>query len=413
MNWLAIILLAYPVLFTLQCAYNLVSNYLLARKYNLPWVFCPIHAQWVPWIVAGPIFFKQLRDYLPNFIFDRLRMTIYGWELHYKQTPHHRWGGKYKSFLLVNCGTPELWIGDPDLTEAIMKRNYDFRLSTLGAMIMGKFGSNLVISQDATWQRQRKFIAPNINERVAATVFQESKTQAETMMDFFTRAKALTDDSAESLKRIAINVLGAAGYGQRRDWTPGKDNDKAPPGFHVTYMQAMRLLMDNLVEMAFLPTAMLLLPFMPDRLQKTGHSVKELAALTKILLEQSSTSTRASITSQIAQETSKAEKEKSSTTLHEDEIVGNLFVFSAAGTDTTANTMAYAMVLLAIHPEWQDWICEELDQVLADKGDDLEYNDVHPKLIRTLSIMVSFPASPLQTPTFTTRPQPANLTFSL
>ena len=49
------------------------------------------------------------------------------------------------------------------------------------------------------------------------------------------------------------------------------------------------------------------------------------------------------------------------------EILGNLFQFTAAGFDTTANTMAYAIKILAIETKWQDWIIEEIDSVLNDE----------------------------------------------
>lgn len=72
--------------------------------------------------------------------------------------------------------------------------------------------------------------------------------------------------------------------------------------------------------------------------------------------------------------------------------MGNLFVFTAAGFDTTANTMGYAMTLLAVYPEWQGWIVEEIDEVLADQAEgtegELEYNEIFPRLVRVLAVMV-------------------------
>lgn len=38
------------------------------------------------------------------------------------------------------------------------------------------------------------------------------------------------------------------------------------------------------------------------------------------------------------------------------EVLGNIFVINFAGHDTTANTLAYAVVLLAANPEVQDWV---------------------------------------------------------
>src|ERR1700712_4930554 len=63
--------------------------------------------------------------------------------------------------------------------------------------------------------------------------------------------------------------------------------------------------------------------------------------------------------------------------------------FTAAGFDTTANTMAYAVTLLAADPKWQTWIFEELDQVLpVDPTAEVDYKKVFPQLTRCLALMV-------------------------
>lgn len=78
--------------------------------------------------------------------------------------------------------------------------------------------------------------------------------------------------------------------------------------------------------------------------------------------------------------------------LTEDEIAGNLFILTAAGFDTTSNTMSYALVLLAAYPQWQAWIQAEIDAVLRDHDGHLaeeEYAKIFPRLTRCLAIMVS------------------------
>lgn len=50
-------------------------------------------------------------------------------------------------------------------------------------------------------------------------------------------------------------------------------------------------------------------------------------------------------------------------------------------------------MLLAINPEWQEWIAQELDTILNEKPlEDQKpvYADVFPKLVRCLALMVSF-----------------------
>ncbi len=57
------------------------------------------------------------------------------------------------------------------------------------------------------------------------------------------------------------------------------------------------------------------------------------------------------------------------------------------GFDTTANTMAYAIALLASFPEWQEWMQEELDQEIQPDAD-LNYESTYPVLKRCLATMV-------------------------
>lgn len=51
--------------------------------------------------------------------------------------------------------------------------------------------------------------------------------------------------------------------------------------------------------------------------------------------------------------------------LTESEIYRNIFVVNFAGHDTTAHTLALAVVLLAASPSVQDWISQELHCVLV------------------------------------------------
>ena len=83
--------------------------------------------------------------------------------------------------------------------------------------------------------------------------------------------------------------------------------------------------------------------------------------------------------------------------LTEDEIAGNLFIFTAAGFDTTSNTLGYAITLLAVYPEWQNWIQAEIDAVLRSpqggqsKDASLpDYSTAFPKLVRCLAVMVRY-----------------------
>jgi cytochrome P450 len=80
---------------------------------------------------------------------------------------------------------------------------------------------------------------------------------------------------------------------------------------------------------------------------------------------------------------------KVSTYLTEEEIMGNLFAFTIAGYETTSTTLAYAVMMLAIDPEWQDWIVHEIDKVTS-LHPEADYASIFPLLTRCLALMVRF-----------------------
>ncbi|KAK6503591.1 hypothetical protein TWF481_008604 [Arthrobotrys musiformis] len=81
--------------------------------------------------------------------------------------------------------------------------------------------------------------------------------------------------------------------------------------------------------------------------------------------------------------------EQNKNSLSDQEIMGNIFIFTSAGFDSTANTLAYALVYLVQNPRYQDWLFEEVDALIPSGSDEpLEYTNIFPKAIRCLSLML-------------------------
>ncbi|EJD03280.1 cytochrome P450 [Fomitiporia mediterranea MF3/22] len=53
--------------------------------------------------------------------------------------------------------------------------------------------------------------------------------------------------------------------------------------------------------------------------------------------------------------------------LSDEEIIGNCFVFTFAGHETTANTLVMTLSLLALHPDKQDWVYSSIKAVIGDR----------------------------------------------
>jgi cytochrome P450 len=230
-------------------------------------------------------------------------------------------------------------------------------------------------------QRQRRIIAPHLNEGIMATVWKESCLQAHSMIDYL--AHHTGGETLDGLRSVAINVLGSAAYGYSQPWSPGfaaslsnGNNDEKNWGTgRVAYFKTIALVVDSFIAAVLIPSSIKKLPFMPKELQFIGRQMERVPQYVKEIFDAHRTATKSpeseggensrkkdNVLDMLLQYSQNREKSTSTNGLYltEDEMSGNLWVFTAAGFDTTANTMGYAVMLLAAHPEYQDWIREEL-----------------------------------------------------
>ena len=219
----------------------------------------------------------------------------------------------------------------------------------------------------------------------------------------------VTHASIEGLRRIAINVLGAVGYGKPKRWSITED--PAPPGYKLGYMESLFVIINNLAAVVLIPTWIMCLPVFPTKVGKLATAAKEYPIHNRKMVAQERQSadptknTLMSVIVRLSDQEKEREKKANSTStpksrlyLSEDEIYGTMFVFTLAGFDTTANTMAFALVNLAVYPEWQEWMLEEIDSVIPACGEKPDYKECFPRLKRVLAVMVcpvNFPVFPL------------------
>ncbi len=56
--------------------------------------------------------------------------------------------------------------------------------------------------------------------------------------------------------------------------------------------------------------------------------------------------------------------EKGDGGLTDEELVGNIFIFALAGHETSAHTLVFVFAMLALYPEKQEWLREEIVEVM-------------------------------------------------
>lgn len=350
------------------------------------------------WTLFATPLLPVLRRILPASAVRVVELTAYGFEWRDKVAGRTRFRPGY---MIASPGYElDLFVEDPEIAGVILTRWREFPMDRMSKKFMGAVGPNMTSSDGKDWQRQRRLIAPMLNERIMDTVWNESVEQAGDMMEaFMGQDGGQTDRTVEGVRRIAFNVLQCIGYGMPQGWN---EPDPAPSkGHKMTYSQAIAELIEGLVLVAMIPAKLLAKPWLPDGIRRKGEAIFDFRKYTKELLamerELSKTSQepRNSMLNMLANisERNAESKENDSSlpknSLSDAEIEGNLYQFTLAGYDTTANTMAYAFVMLAAQPEWQDWIVEEIDHVSA-AAPGLSYREVFPKLGRVLALMVRY-----------------------
>lgn len=401
------------LVYSSSLVYRLLANLLDARKSGLPWLVIPWDQDHFVWMMTSVPLRPWLKKNAPKWIYDRLSLTIYGFEFHEKLRPFEQFAtpqGNDYSYAIVTPGKFEITTRDPEITAEILARPRDFVQVDLTALFMGKFGPNVLTTDGDAWARQRKVVASVINERISKTVFSESIHQTTSLL-----GEVVADGKAgettrifDMMKKITINVLSGAGMGTSVEWRDNA-NEKPSPGFKMTYIEAVKCVIDNVAGPIILPQWFLsnYPSFMPGykTLKALSYAIMEFPIHTRNLLDQERLRTvaahgeaRSNIMSQMLHASEQVDVDKKGIkALSEDEMLGNLFLFTAAGFDTTANTLAYALVLLSRYPEWQEWLFEEIDNIVpSDSTVDLDYATLFPNAVRVLAFMLEvlrlFPA---------------------
>ena len=269
------------------------------------------------------------------------------------------------------------------------------------------------------WQRHRKIVAPVLNERIMAAVWDESISQTRTMLSSFTTKSSstsspkdttgtvpnATNEIIEGVRTIAINVIGKTGYGTQQPWSstqepsPAAETDLKSSGYKLSFTETLIAVANNHILAVFVPSFFLCLGFLPKVVQTLGAATTEFPSYARDMIAEErrnpkgdNTLVAAMVKAADADVAPQKQKpgisSKVGRGLSEEEITGNLFNFTLAGFDTTAGTMAYAIMSLALEPKWQDWICEQVDEV-ARTCPDAGYQETFPKLTRCVALMVS------------------------
>ncbi|KLU90986.1 hypothetical protein MAPG_09511 [Magnaporthiopsis poae ATCC 64411] len=386
-------------LYAAKMAFDFLRTLAKARAIGLPIVFVPVDMTPTLWVIIGPHLRKPLQRILPPGLWRRISLTIFGWEFQEGLRPFEHFvpgdcgRDSAGSFVLVGLTSLQVWTADPVAASEITQRVRDFEIPRSHAPALGPYGPNVLSTNGERWAMHRKIVTGVLDERISRAVFEESSHQVAGLLDeVFASSSSSSNDNAltydterlfDTLKRVTIHVLLNVSMGAKVPWSSRHEPATPEPGYTMSHISSLLTTVVNLVGVGLLPVGILCawprwLPW-HDLMNLVGRARRELYRRSKSILDGEREKRRAEATAaeEAADDGGKrganimskllraSESADNGYGLTEDEMISNLFAVTAAGFETTAASLSFALVLLARYPLWQDWLLEEIDELSA------------------------------------------------
>jgi cytochrome P450 len=247
----------------------------------------------------------------------------------------------------------------------------------------------IIIQTDGqTWQKHRKVTAGAFNEQNNEAVWHESIQQAKDMVKYWAGKQAIRS-TADDTRTFSLHVLSSAGFGKSYPFQGHEE--RLSTDVSANYKDSLQTILDNCIALFILGTKVISKRWMPRKITDLHRAVVKFKAyMTEVYdAEKNAIADGTSASKNLMSALVRASQDHSDGGLSESEIYGNMFLFNFAGHDTTAHTLAFAVVLLSTQSTVQDWIHEELCHVLRERSEDeWSYADDFPRLKRCLAVML-------------------------
>ncbi|THW68239.1 cytochrome P450 [Aureobasidium pullulans] len=373
-------------------------NLAAAKQSGLPYVVAPVYGFNRFWLVTHRLWIPLLEKLPKSWTDPWLQFLDPEWTWLLRREPFKAIGSDI--FIVCSPGKNALFVADPEATTQIVTRRNDFPkpIEIYGSVDL--FGKNVVSTEGSIWRHHRKITSPPFTEKNNHLVWQESLHQAQSMMASLvgknSEGKGTVTDIAAATMRLSLHIISRAGFGRRLLWPHEEleENGQAgvvPEGHTMTYKDALSTLLENIIAVMLLPKWFLLnSPIKQNKVAyesftEWGKYMREMYLEKRAEVQAGEKREGMDLMGALVsgagikpdQDPEKADKQL----LTDDEILGNAFVFILAGHETTANTLHFAMLYLAMNWSTQKLLQDDLDEIFGDRPiDQWDYEQDVPKL---------------------------------
>ncbi|KAJ6564019.1 cytochrome P450 [Mycena capillaripes] len=258
-----------------------------------------------------------------------------------------------------------------------------FRKDLVGYEVVSVYGENMVATDGAAWKRHRAIAKPAFNDANNAFVWLQSTRVAN---EWFTHLRTLSRadnlikvDLVKDLTQVrpivspiyvALLILSSAAFGRHSSWAEDL-SAAAPPGHRIAFSPAVITAMDNLIAKVLTPnwayafSRRVHIPYLSSVLKETHESFDALRLHMLDLVSEArlwvsggkTVSMDAALLRNLVEANMDQESRNDRRKLTDEELLSNTFV------KTSAHSLSFAIALLALYPDVQQKIYEEVLKV--------------------------------------------------
>jgi cytochrome P450 len=357
---------------------GLRRNVAAAKASGIPYRVVALGHTVIVWLMIGEPVVRFLETILPASWQGQWLADIH---------PMQTWVRRYRPYeelgsdmmILVSPQWNWLAVADAEAIAQIVQRRNDFVKPTHFYAGLDLFGKNVITTEGQFWRHHRRIVAPPFNEQNNHLVWEESLHQAQNLMQGWTGKDGNDDAPVSTLvhdaMRLSLYVISKAGFGRSMKW-PGVEEDvRATPepgekaeSRSMTYTRTLDTLIRNIFLVIALPISLLRwAPFKLLREAAFAHDewVRQMSAL-YAEKEREMRETDSAGMDLLGGLIKAAGTTKGEPLLSQEEVMGNAFVMLVAGHETTANSIHFSLILLAMNISTQRHVQADLDAIVGD-----------------------------------------------
>ncbi|KAI5120962.1 hypothetical protein M0805_006635 [Coniferiporia weirii] len=270
--------------------------------------------------------------------------------------------------------------------------------------VLRMFGENVVSAEGDVWKRHRRITAPAFNHTTYRNVWDTTARVYTDMIDnegWRNVDETPTTEFNKISHKLALFLISIVGFGLPMSWSePPRDKNGKLSVQNMIFQVA-----SNIMERGVIPRWAYHLGikklseideayvrfegFMQERISEREAELKKTRAM-----EDASESSAGGGIKDIFGLLVNARLSEGKLSLSDEEIIGNCFIFTFAGHETTANTLAATLALLALYPDEQEWVYESITDVLGNREPTFEdFDDLDGVLACFYEGLRLFPAA--------------------